>query len=131
MEFLVEFALTVPAGTPDAEVDSPIGVRLRFTYAGAIEVKRSFTIVTTADLDGDGRKDLVIRTAPDTLSVHRGTASGVWEKEPALVPIPPMGTSPDVEGYAADLTGDGKDDLVLLYRAPPGGEDRVFVLVSP
>ena len=118
-------------GTPDAEVDSPIGVRLRFTFAGAIEVKRSFTIIATADLDGDGKKDLVIRTASDTLSVHKGTASGVWEKEPAVVKIPAMGTSPDIEGYAADLTGDGKDDLVLLYKAAPGGEDRVYVIVSP
>ena len=40
-------------------------------------------------------------------------------------------SSPDVEGYVGDLSGDGKDDLVLLYRAPPGGADRTVVLVSP
>ena len=118
-------------GAPDAEVDSDILVKLRFTYSGSIEVKRSFTILPTADLDGDGKKDLVIRTSPDTLAVRRGIGAGVWSEEPRTVAIPPMGKSPDLEAYAADLTGDGKDDLVLLYRAPPGGSDTIFFLQSP
>ena len=113
------------------KIESDIRVRILFTFSGSIDVQRSYTILATADLDGDGRKDLVIRTAPDTLSVHRGTASGVWEKEPTPVRIPTMGKSPDVEAYAADLTGDGKDDLVLLYKAPPGGSDVVLFLRSP
>lgn len=116
----------VPA--PDAEVDSEIGVRILFTFSGSIEVKRSFTILATADVDGDRRKDLVIRSGPETLSVYAGTADGVWAREPRSVRIPAVGSSPDVEGYVGDLTGDGKDDLVLLYRAPPGGADRTVVL---
>jgi hypothetical protein len=119
------------AGTPDAEVESTIDVKIQFTYSGSIEVKRSFTILPTADLDGDGRKDLVIRTSPTTLAVRRGVEKGVWAAEPTTVAIPAVGDSPDVEGYAADLTGDEKDDLVLLYRAGPGGKDRTVVLVSP
>ncbi len=117
--------------TPDAEVDSEIGVRILFTFSGSIEVKRSFTILATADVDGDRRKDLVIRTGPETLSVYAGTTDGVWAKEPRSVRIPPVGSSPDVEGYVGDLTGDGKDDLVLLYRAPPGGADRTVVVTMP
>ena len=46
------------------------------------------------------------------------------------VPIPAMGESPSVEGWAADLTGDGKDEIVLVYGRPPGGRDRVW-LVRP
>jgi hypothetical protein len=118
-------------GAPDAEVASDILVKLRFTFSGSIEVQRSFTIVAGADLDGDGRKDLVIRSSPETLAVRRGVADGVWASEPATIRIPPMGKSPDVEAYAADLTGDGKDDLVLLYKAPPGGSDVVVFLRSP
>ncbi len=117
--------------TPDAEVDSEIGVRILFTFSGSIEVKRSFTILATADVDGDRRKDLLIRSGPETLSVYAGTAEGVWAKEPRSVRIPAVGASPDVEGYVGDLTGDGKDDVVLLYRAPPGGTDRTVVLPMP
>ena len=119
------------AGTPDAEVESSIAVKIQFTFSGSIDVKRSYTILATADLDGDGRKDLVIRTGPDVLSVRRGVEKGVWASEPYEIPIPPIGDSPDIEGYAGDMNGDGKDDLVLLYRAPPGGKDRTYLLVSP
>jgi hypothetical protein len=119
------------APTPDAEVDSTIGVAIRFSFTGAIDVKRSFTILAKGDLDGDGRRDLVIRTGPSTLSVHRGTASGVWATEAVEVAIPPLGDSPDVEGFVADVDGDRKDDLVLLYRAGAGGRDRTVVLASP
>jgi hypothetical protein len=41
-----------------------------------------------------------------------------------------MGDSPDLEAFPADVTGDGKDDLVLLYRGAPGKTDRVVVLAS-
>lgn len=116
---------------PDAIVESEIGVQILFSYSGSIDVKRSFTIVTTADLDGDKRKDLVIRTGSDVLSVYRGVATGVWSPEAtSTISIPAIGKSPDIEGSAGDLTGDGHDDLVLLYRAPPGGADRTVVVVS-
>lgn len=114
----------------DAIQESDIGVQILFTFSGSIEVKRSFTILTTADLDGDGRKDLVIRTGPETLSVYRGTAEGVWATKATTIAIPAMGRSPDIEGYASDLDGDGRDDVVLLYRAPPGGADRTVVVMS-
>ncbi len=118
------------AGTPDATVKSEIGVKVQFNYAGNVEVVRSLLIVSDGDFDGDGRKDLAIRTGPATLSIHRGLASGVWAQEGAirLVSIPPMGTSPDVEGYAADLDGDGRDELVLVYRKAPGGKDIVRII---
>ena len=118
------------AATPDAVVESEIGVQILFTYSGSIDVKRSFTILTTADLDGDRRKDLVIRSGPETLSVYRGAEKGVWAESAREVAIPAIGKSPDVEGYVGDLDGDGRDDLVLLYRAPPGGADRTVVRLS-
>jgi hypothetical protein len=118
-------------GRPDAERDSDIGVAVRFSYTGAIDVERTYTILSGADLDGDGRKDLVIRTGPDRLSVWPGTERGVWATEPAAVAIPELGPHPGVEAHGADLTGDGRDDLVLVYAAPPGGKPRVVVRVSP
>jgi len=118
------------ASVPDAEIASDLRVRILFTFSGAIDVQRSYTILATADLDGDGRKDLAIRTPDGALSVRRGTAVGVWDGEARTVALPPVGTSPDVEGYVTESTGDRRDDLVLLYRAGPGGADRVYFVPS-
>jgi hypothetical protein len=113
---------------PDAVITSDIGVRIRFGYTGNIDIQRSFTIVTGGDYDGDGRLDLAIREGFDALRVRRGTAEGVWEPEGRRVAIPPMGERPDLDAFPVDLTGDRRDELVLVYRAPPGGRDRVVVL---
>jgi hypothetical protein len=116
------------ANEPDAVITSDIGVRIRFGWSGNIDIQRSFTIVTDGDYDGDGRLDLAIREGFDAFRLRRGAPQGVWEKEGRLVPVPPMGEHPDLDAFAADLTGDGRDELVLVYRAPPGGRDRVVVL---
>ena len=113
---------------PDANVQSDIRVNVRFNYAGTLEVERSFTILPEADVDGDGLKDLLIRTSDEELTVRRGRAKSVWEAEGRTLKIPPRGASPDIEGYTADQDGDGKAEVVLLYRKPPNGKDRVFIL---
>ena len=119
------------SATPDANVQSEIGVKVRFNYAGNIEVIRALMIVADGDYDGDGRKDLAIRTGPETVRIHAGRGSGVWAdaESATTVKIPPMGDSPNVEGYAADLDGNGRDELILVYRAPPGGKDVVRIVV--
>jgi hypothetical protein len=113
---------------PDADVASDIGVAIRFSPAGNIDVTRSFTILTTGDFDGDGLKELAIRNGPDSLLVRRGTKDGVWQTEGREIAIPPLGDSPDLEGYPVDLSGDGTDELVLHYTRAHGGEDRVVVM---
>ena len=113
---------------PDAVVKSKIGVNVRFNYRGTIEVERFFTIVADADVNGDGRTDLVIRTSDTELTIWDGVKDGAWAKDGRTVAIPPRGASPDIEGYAADLDGDKRDELVLLYRQPPQGADRVWIV---
>jgi hypothetical protein len=113
---------------PDAERESTIGVAIRFSYTGAIDVERSFTIVPGGDLDGDGRKDLAIRTAPDALTVWPGIAGGRWGEEPRRVAIPALEPGETLDAHPADLTGDGRDELVLVYGPKPGGRARVAVL---
>ena len=113
---------------PSAEVSSDVGVKIRFGYAGNLDILRSFTILATADLDGDGHRELVIRTGPDKLAVRAGRADGVWAAEPRMVAIPALAPGEELDARAADLDGDGKDELVLHTRAAPGGRDRLTLL---
>jgi hypothetical protein len=115
------------ASDPDASIVSDVGVTVRFSPAGNIDVSRSFTIVPTGDYDGDGRKDLLIRTAPAILELRAGVAAGVFAKDARVLSIPDPGESPDLEAWPADLTGDGKDELVLRYPPGHGGADRLWV----
>lgn len=113
---------------PDATVVSEIGVRIRFAHTGTIDVKQSFTILATGDVDGDGRKDLVIRSGPSTLLVRKGTAAGVWAKDATSVAMPPVGRGEECEAYAANLDGQAGDEILLLYRGLESAPDRLYVL---
>ncbi len=113
---------------PDATITSLVEVRVRFTYAGTVDVKRNLTILTTGDHDGDGRRDLLIRTGPETLTLRRGLPQGVWEQEGRTIAIPSTAGTTRVDGLPADVTGDGKDEIVLVYHFGPGQPDRVVVL---
>ncbi len=115
------------AAEPDGVVESEIEVAARFTFAGTIEVDRAVTLLVDVDRDGDGRHDLLRRDATG-LRWHRGVASGVWEKDGVALSIPPRGESIGVPAYSGDLDGDGCDEVILLYRAPPGGRDAAVVL---
>ena len=113
---------------PDATITSLVEVRVRFTYAGTVDVKRNLTILTTGDHDGDGRRDLAIRTGPETLTLRRGLAKGVWEQEGRSLQIPSTAGTTRVDGLPADVTGDGKDEIVLVYHYAQGKPDRVIVI---
>ena len=104
------------AAKPDAVLESEIEVRIRFTFAGTIKVERSMTLVVDADVDGDGRLDLVRREGPDRLMVHLGTSEGVWAKTGYAVPIPSTAGRPETLAYSLDADGDGKDEVVLIGR---------------
>jgi hypothetical protein len=99
-----------------------------FVPAAPLEAGRGVRWLTAADLDGDGRVDLVTADVrPDTVSILRN-AGGRRFAEREVVAV---GNHPRVV-EAADLDGDGRADLVvtnqrdhdlavLLQRDPGGG----------
>ena len=107
---------------------SDILVKVSFNYAGTVEVKRSFTILLDGDFDGDGRKDLAIRTGPEAMTMRRGTATGAWETEGTELPIPPVGDAPGRGRLHRGPGRDGRARWSCPYRGPPGGHDRLWVL---
>lgn len=94
--------------TPVEGANEP-GSDQRFTREG-LPVTRSIKAMVAADWNGDGLTDVAHYTDPPELSIVLRTKSG-WG-EPATFPI-----KDGINLETADVTGDGKLDLVLLGKA--------------
>ncbi|WP_438029770.1 SpvB/TcaC N-terminal domain-containing protein [Sorangium sp. So ce233] len=90
-----------------------------------------------ADIDGDGRKEMVF-LEPPMAGYHERTEEGSW------APFVPFASQPEVDWsdpnlQLIDLSGDGRDDLLLArgetlvwYRSlGKGGFDRPITLSAP
>src|SRR5258708_31953477 len=72
---------------------------------------------TTADLNGDGKLDLVTANQNGSVSVFLGNGDGTFQAERDYVVISGGGTG---SVAAVDLSGDGKLDLVVSAGLPVG-----------
>lgn len=79
------------------------------------------------DYDGDGRPDLVYGTEDDELSIFRGQPGGALFEEDAAEKIEVRAFG---EVLPVDLTGAGRDDLVLHYPSTKGRRGEVVVLLN-
>lgn len=80
-----------------------------------------------ADVDGDGRLDLVLGEGDDRVRVFRGDGSKeLFASDPVVTKVRLPGNGRDLVS-ATDVNGDGKTDLVLRYgRVDGDGLDRTM-----
>jgi hypothetical protein len=115
----------------DRQISFPIRLRITTDSVGRILLGGLVVVEYRGDLDGDGRKDLLITAKPTLLGLHRGLPERIFEDEASRhVPIPDCSGFDAVLSDAADLNGDGRSDIILLYRGPDRLPDRLYVLLS-
>ncbi len=83
-----------------------------------------------ADVDGDGRLDLLVDRDGRSLSVFRGAKDRlIEEKASAAISFDPPANVASTQPFVADFNGDGRSDLVLRY-ALADKKHAVDVLMS-
>ena len=99
--------------------------------AGRIQLGGLVGVEYGGDLDGDGRRDLLITAKPTLLGLHRGTSDGIFEDAASRsLEIPDCSAFDAVSSAAANLNGDDRSDIILLYRAQERRPDRLYLLLS-
>lgn len=110
-------------GKPSEEVRA----KVRFDFgSGQVE----FPTVAFGDLDGDGRRDLILKRGRDRLGWRRNLGNGRFDRddEPLDLPAPKNGANV----HAADLDGDGIDEVIVRYDLQDGEAfRRQLRVISP
>jgi len=115
----------------DAQFAFPARLRITADSAGRIRIGGLIVVEHGADMDGDGRTDLVASTGPAELGIFRGVPEGLFEKEPwKRIPIPDCSEYEAVYTAAARLNGDAASDIILHYAGAGRRPDRLFLLLS-
>ncbi|MFJ9815777.1 FG-GAP repeat domain-containing protein [Streptomyces sp. NPDC101151] len=109
-----------PAGLTGRAVKLAVPARARFGNDWADQP-------VCGDFDGDGEKDLVLHASGGRLSYLRGPFSRKGAPHAAGAPLPSPGEVPT--GPAADVDGDGRDDLIV--RTAEGTGKAAVVLGGP
>jgi hypothetical protein len=123
-------------GTPfgaraDRQISFPIRLRVSTDKAGRFLLGGLVIVEYSGDVTGDGRSDLLITAQPALLNVHRGIEGEIFEEEPsATLGIPDCSAYDSVLSAAANLNGDDRSDIILLYRGSDRLADRLYLLLS-
>jgi len=117
----------------DSKVNLPVKIRVKIDSVGRLKLGGLIIVQYEGDLDGDGRRDLLVTETSTRLALHRGTGdpSEVFEKNPGRhFAIPDCAAYDSVRTDAADLNGDGSSDIILHYLGAGRLPDRLFLLLS-
>lgn len=122
----------VPFGArADRQISFPIRLRVSTDSTGRFMLGGLVVVEYGGDVTGDGRNDLLITARPDLLNVHRGKQGEIFEENPAAtLPIPDCSAYDAVLSAAANLNGDDRSDIILLYRGSDRLPDRLYLLLS-
>lgn len=101
--------------TPSAEVRA----KVRFDFgSGQVELPT----VEFGDLDGDGQRDLILKTGRDQLSWRRNLGQGAFASRGDVLDIEAPKDGSNV--IAADFDGDGLDEILVRYGLQDGAERK-------
>jgi hypothetical protein len=116
---------------PDAVREFDVEIRLTMDVAGRVQIGHTKIVSTAVDFDRDGRKDLLLQTDADELSIFRGEAKGVIAEEAWVrLPVPTTEEDRTVRASLADFDGDGAPDILLHYTSWSREHDRIVLLLS-
>ncbi|MFB3065213.1 MAG: FG-GAP repeat domain-containing protein, partial [Planctomycetota bacterium] len=83
------------------------------------------------DLDGDGRRDLLVSREPALLGIYRGVPETLFEEKPAAtVAIPDPTEYAQIKSAAGELNGDRRSDILVHYQGRGDRRDKLVLLLS-
>lgn len=104
-------------GTIVSTPSTTIKARVKFDFGtGQVE----FPTIAFGDIDGDGVNDLVLKERKRALNWRRGTGDGSFEERSDDLDV--TGPANGANVVLADLTGNGRDELAVLYGRADGDE---------
>jgi hypothetical protein len=114
------------------QLEIPLRIRAGTDEAGRIRLSALVLVEYDGDLDGDGRRDLLVTLRPTALGVYPGVpGESVFAEEPAFaIPIPDCSAFDSIKSTAVDLNGDERSDIILQYLGAGRRPDRVYLLLS-
>ncbi|MEL7535859.1 MAG: VCBS repeat-containing protein [Pseudomonadota bacterium] len=102
-------------GTIAPEPSTTVKARVKFDFGtGQVE----FPTIAFGDIDGDGVNDLIVKERRRALNWRRGMGDGSFDTD--SIDLDVTGPANGTNVVLADLTGDDRDEVVVLYGRADG-----------